>query len=315
MQADYFIDATENGDLLPLAGAEYVTGSESKAETGEPDAKPVAQKDNIQSFSFCFVVEYDRHGSHVGAEPANYAYWRSYVPKLNPPWPGPWLSWQGLNPRTMQVFPYRFDPEGEPPGPFGGLWGFRRILDRALFQNGAFPSDLCLVNWPMLDYIDGHLLTNDAAERARHLAAAREQSLSLFHWLQTEAPRPAGGLGWPGLRLRGDLTGTTDGLAKMPYIRESRRIRAEFTIRQQHVAQACRPGETLAEPLRTASASDTTGSIFTRAPGATTISTWEICRSKFPSGPSSPFGWKIFFRAPRILAQPTSPTAATASIR
>jgi hypothetical protein len=33
----------------------------------------------------------------------------------------------------------------------------------------------------------------------------------------------------------------------MPYIRESRRVRAEFTIREQHVAESARPGETYAE--------------------------------------------------------------------
>jgi succinate dehydrogenase/fumarate reductase flavoprotein subunit len=33
--AKHFIDATELGDLLPLTGTEYVTGTESKAETGE----------------------------------------------------------------------------------------------------------------------------------------------------------------------------------------------------------------------------------------------------------------------------------------
>src|SRR5262249_17370065 len=71
--------------------------------------------------------------------------------------------------------------------------------------------------------------------------------LSFFYWLQTEAPRPDGGEGWPGLRLRGDVTETTDGLAKMPYIRESRRIKAEFTIRQQHVAEAARLHQTYAE--------------------------------------------------------------------
>lgn len=247
IRARHFIDATENGDLLPLAGVEHVTGAEARNDTGEPDAKPAAQPGNVQAFSFCFVMEHTAGANHVGPEPENYAYWKQYVPALTPPWPGPWLGWDGLNPRTMQVFPYRFDPAGEPAGPFGGLWGFRRILDRKLFADGAFPTDLCLVNWPMIDYIDGHLLTTDAAARTRHLAAARQQSLAMFHWLQTEAPRPDGGRGWPGLRLRGDITGTTDGLAKMPYIRESRRIRAEFTIRQQHVAQSCRPGETLAE--------------------------------------------------------------------
>jgi hypothetical protein len=53
--------------------------------------------------------------------------------------------------------------------------------------------------------------------------------------MQTEAPRPDGGCGYPGLRLRGDMTGTTHGLAKSVYIRESRRIRADFTVLEQHV--------------------------------------------------------------------------------
>ena len=53
--------------------------------------------------------------------------------------------------------------------------------------------------------------------------------------MQTEAPRHDGGNGWPGLRLRGDITGTEHGLAKHPYIRESRRIKAEFTVLEKHV--------------------------------------------------------------------------------
>jgi hypothetical protein len=50
--------------------------------------------------------------------------------------------------------------------------------------------------------------------------------LSDADWLQTE-----GGL--PGLRPRGDVMGTPDGLAKRPYIRESRRIRALFTVTEE----------------------------------------------------------------------------------
>src|SRR5205085_2109103 len=38
IHAHYFLDATEQGDLLPLARAEYVTGAESRKQTGEPHA-------------------------------------------------------------------------------------------------------------------------------------------------------------------------------------------------------------------------------------------------------------------------------------
>jgi len=58
--------------------------------------------------------------------------------------------------------------------------------------------------------------------------------------MQTEAPRPGGGSGWPGLRLRRDAMGTEDGLAKYPYVRESRRIRAEFTVVEEHVGTEAR---------------------------------------------------------------------------
>lgn len=58
--------------------------------------------------------------------------------------------------------------------------------------------------------------------------------------MQTEAPRPDGKVGWKGLRLREDVVGTTDGLAKYPYIRESRRIKAEFTVLEQHVGTEAR---------------------------------------------------------------------------
>ena len=94
----------------------------------------------------------------------------------------------------------------------------------------------------MIDYLPGHLLSDSREENARHLAAAKQQSLSLLYWLQTEAPRSDGGQGFPGLRLRKDVVGTDDGLAKYPYIRESRRIRAEFTVCEQHVSVAQRPG-------------------------------------------------------------------------
>jgi hypothetical protein len=58
--------------------------------------------------------------------------------------------------------------------------------------------------------------------------------------MQTEAPRPDGGTGWKGLRLRPDVVDTEDGLAKYPYIREARRIRAEFTVVEQHVGTDAR---------------------------------------------------------------------------
>jgi len=66
---------------------------------------------------------------------------------------------------------------------------------------------------------------------------AKQLTLSLLYYLQTETIRPDGGIGYPGLKLRGDLLGTDDGLAQAPYIRESRRIVAMETI-TEHLMNA-----------------------------------------------------------------------------
>jgi hypothetical protein len=241
--AQWFLDATELGDLLPLGQAEFVTGSESQSETGEPGAPATARPANVQAFSICFAVDHLDGEDHVINRPASYAYWRDYVPELRPPWPGKLFSWAAANPRTLDPIAFRFDPHRESAQAFSGLWSYRRILARELFQPGALASDICLVNWPMIDYLRGDLSGFTAEERPAIIADAKQQSLCFLYWLQTEAPRCDGGQGFAALRLRPDVMGTEDGLAKFPYIRESRRICAEYTVCQQHVDARCRPGE------------------------------------------------------------------------
>jgi hypothetical protein len=132
-----------------------------------------------------------------------------------------------------------FDPEGAASGGLN-LWLYRRILDRRQMRAGTFASDISLVNWPQNDYWLGRLCDVPAKQAAQHLEAARQLSLSLLYWMQTEAPRPDGKTGWKGLRLRQDIVDTADGLAKSPYIRESRRIRAERTVLEQDVGTEAR---------------------------------------------------------------------------
>jgi len=233
--APYVLDATETGDLLPLAGVEYVTGFESRAETGEPQAPVTAQPLNMQAISVCFALEHRAGEDHVIDRPPDYAFWRDHVPAA---WPGPLLSWTAPDPRTGEpvervLAPNPDEDELPRPGARGGdadLWRFRRIRARRQFAPGAHASDVTLVNWPMIDYWEGPVVEVAAEEAARHVAAARGLSLAFLHWMQTEAPRPDGGTGFPGLRLRPDVTGTADGLAMAPYVREARRIRALRTV-------------------------------------------------------------------------------------
>ena len=108
----------------------------------------------------------------------------------------------------------------------------------ALQADGWFlRSDITLVNWPQNDYWLGDLVTASPAQRPALLRDAKQLSLSFLYWMQTEA-------GLKGLRVREDIVGTDDGLAKYPYIRESRRIRAEFTVCEQHVGTEARIAET-----------------------------------------------------------------------
>lgn len=242
IHAAYILDATELGDLLPMAGVEYVTGAESQAETGEPHAvSGPAQPENVQSITWCFPMAYDPDGHHSIDRPEQYARWRSYVPQLTPAWPGPLLSWIHphpitLEPRRRVLFPHEADE------PEASLWLYRRLVASEHYPPGAMPHEVTLVNWPQNDYWEGNLVDKPQEEAARILEEARQLSLSLLYWLQTEAPRPDGGVGYPGLYLRPDMVGTADGLAKHPYIRESRRIRALFTVTENHVGAAAREG-------------------------------------------------------------------------
>ena len=240
ISAQYFVDATELGDLLPLTNTAFVTGSESQAETHEPSAKAVANPQNVQAFSMCFAMSYHENEDFTIEKSRNYEYWRHFVPNITPAWSGKLLSLTGLNPRTLQPVHYNFQPNNEPNKAFAGLWTYRRILYKENFTKGAFDSDITLVNYPQIDYLGGDLIPANYEERQRLIADAKQQSLSFLYFLQTE-------MGFKGLKLRPDVMGTEDGLAKSPYIRESRRIKAEFTICEQHISAKYRPNETYAE--------------------------------------------------------------------
>jgi hypothetical protein len=183
-------------------------------------------------------VEHRPGEDHTIDRPEEYAFWRAYRPDLSPAWPGELLSLTATHPVTLKPRVHEFDPTGEGKG----LWRYRRILDPSQFAAGAFPGSngVTLVNWPQNDYWLGNLVGVPAEEAARHLSRAKQLSLSLLYWLQTEAPRPDGGTGWKGLKLREDLVGTLDGLAKSPYVRESRRILAEFRVVEAHVGTSAR---------------------------------------------------------------------------
>jgi hypothetical protein len=232
--APYFLDATECGDLLPLAGVEYITGSESRAQTSEPHALDgESQPLDIQAFTYCFAMDYLEGEDHTIEKPQNYSFWRNYKADF---WPDLQLSWTAPDPIRLTPVEYTLFP-GTEKYP---LFIYRRLIDKSNFRPGAYSSDITLVNWPQNDYWLGSAYDVSEDEITEHLGQAKQLSLSLLYWLQTEAPRHDGKIGYPGLRLRKDVVGTEDGLAMYPYIRESRRIKAAFTVLEQHISAAIR---------------------------------------------------------------------------
>lgn len=242
ISARFFLDATELGDLLPLAGAEYIIGAESKSQTGEPhavDGPP--QPDNVQAVTWVPALGFDEGSNRIIDKPEQYDRWRAFRPSF---WPGPLLGFEDLDPQTGQPrsLPLFSMTSAKWSADDGGWFNYRQILNPTIYFNDAVNDPATLANWPQNDYTLGSILDVPAETKAQRLEDAKQLSLSLLFWLQTEAPRPDGGAGYSGLYLNPDITGTDDGLAKAPYIREARRIEAQFIVLEQHVATACNPG-------------------------------------------------------------------------
>lgn len=236
-KALYFVDATESGDLLPLANLDYVTGAEGKSDFNEPHALDVADPCDVQAFTFVLAMENRDGENHVIEKPEMYSFWREFRPSI---WPDKYLSFFAPHPITKEKRKYTlFGEENGFP-----LWEYRRIYDQNQFCTRNDSKDVSLMNWPQNDYFLGNIYNVSIEEREKNIYQAKQLSLSLLYWLQTEAPRPDGSKGYPGLKLRKDVFETEDGLAKAPYIRESRRIKAEYTIVEQDVSPVFNEGST-----------------------------------------------------------------------
>jgi len=236
-EARTVIDATELGDLLPLAGVERLVGAETIALTGEPQAQPLhARPRCVQSFTYTFACERRDDGErHLIPRPEKYAHYRASQPySLRIEVHGGEIYGETSGWLDYRLYETR-------PGTKGGLWTYRRLLDSDRFD-ASVAHDVTLFNWPGNDYRDRSILEGSALAAAQALQDAKRVSLGFLHWLQTEAPTEGDRLGAPELRLRADVMGTADGLSKHPYIRESRRIRALKTIVEQDVSARHRHG-------------------------------------------------------------------------
>ena len=228
VRARYFIDATDTGELLPLAGLASRLGKEGRAEFDEPDAPARHDRLDQQPITHVVALEWQARPGPVLAPPPSYAAWRAHrVPHHAH------LQFSLFLP-GRQGSSVAFPLTGQ--GTTLDLWRYRRV--RAAHQWPGLrppPTELTLVNWGHNDYARQPLL-DGPQPRQEVEAAARELTRALVHWLQAEAPREDGGRGWPEWQPAAGALGTADGLAQQPYVRESRRLPTLRTLTQRDIA-------------------------------------------------------------------------------
>lgn len=255
IEAKVVVDATELGDLLAMAKVEYVSGAESKSETGEPNAVDgPAEPDNVQGLTWCFALQ-ETKINQAAPEPEGYQKWKSWKPDF---WPGPLLGFDVLHAHTGEK--RELPLYGRNPGDWYALFPYRQVITPSHHTERVNPATI--VNWPQNDYFESNIIDVDplptgtsipegfetpgamgAVSKAR-LNEAKNLSRSLLYWLQTDAPRHDDQPGaYPTLAVAPEVSSTLDGFAKYPYIRESRRILAIHTIKEQDVAAYTNPGK------------------------------------------------------------------------
>ena len=240
IRAKYYLDGTELGDLLPLAGVPYVAGSEAQSDTNEPDAADEPNPACVQSFTYTFVIEHRPGGeNHAIPKPPDYEKFRDGQPfSMLFDYPKR-HGWKG----EVRYKMFGDDPpipNNQSPRPF---FSWRRVLASKNIAGPNPPNDLALINWPRQDYKDESLLDRSPRDQARILQQAKRLAYSFLYWLQQDLERDeGGGKGYPELMLRTDQMGSEDGLSKYPYIRESRRIRARSRVVEQDIVDQYQPG-------------------------------------------------------------------------
>ena len=193
--ADVLIDATELGDVAKACGVDYRIGMESSSDTGENIA-PDKANDVIQDLTFVTILkDYGKDSDMTISRPDGYD-------------PSPFFN--------CSVNHHSTEPETGQT-----LWS-----PQLMITYGRTPGGKYMINWPIYGndyYVNSIEMTRDEREDAYR--KAKEFTLSFVYFIQTE-------LGMKNLAPADDEFPTDDGLALIPYHRESRRIVGEafFTL-------------------------------------------------------------------------------------
>jgi len=193
--AKIVIEGTEYGDVLASAGASYDTGMETFAETEEPGA-PKEKVDFVQDLTYVAILKDYGKGQD------------KTIPKPEP------YNTDAFDCMCAQVCDI----------PQEGLIDCQQMLNY-----GKLPNNKYMINWPNKGndlYLD--ILELSQSDREEALKAAKNHTLSWVYFLQTKG-------NYKHIGLAKDEFGTTDHLALIPYIRESRRLKGKIRLKLQDI--------------------------------------------------------------------------------
>ncbi len=218
------IDATETGELLPLARIPYRLGSD-RPSRWEPSAPQTSDPYCTQGFTYPFVMEHTAT-PQVPVKPESY----------DLPLHKPYYSYELPRFNFANIFTYR-RIRGQQPGQTQAAI---RVGDQTL-QNWTWGND-----WRISTPTENLVLTEAQLQasgqlqpgnwrgglRVEALQQAEQHALGFFYWLmagQTDSRVPGARAGEYQFRyrlLRGadSPMGTPHGLSRYPYIREGRRV-------------------------------------------------------------------------------------------
>jgi hypothetical protein len=195
-ESTLLIDATETGEILPLVGAGFRVGMDSRDDTGEISA-PLDANLIVQDITFAAILE------DVGNS----------------------KSQKGLvkKPKSYNAQHYKCACNREGETMFAAVSDCRQMLNYA-----KLPHNKYLINWPHCGndyYLNWPKLSG--AQQQSKIADAKEFTLGFIYFLQNE-------LGYNNLRLAPEFP-TPDHLPFMPYHRESRRVRGKVFLTGNHL--------------------------------------------------------------------------------
>lgn len=208
-KAKILIDATEIGELLPIVGADFRLGMDSKKDTGEKEA-PETANNIVQDLTYVLILE------DVSTDSSRSSYRAQ--------------SKNGRDKKGLVKRPKNYDPKAyecackrEDGEMFGGVSGCGQMLNY-----GKLPNNKYMMNWPNCGndfYVDWPNMSSK--ERREKLEEAKAFTQGFVYYIQNE-------LGFKNLRVAEEFP-TKDNFPMIPYDREARRVKGKVFLTVDHL--------------------------------------------------------------------------------